>query len=555
VKFLGAKERWGWRGWRRVSQVFFLVFFIYLAARAQVPRGFNQYLFDLAARGQDLRLPAPVTFFFDLDPLVGLGTMISTWTLKPALILSLAVLLGVLVMGRFFCGFVCPFGALNHFFTQKPRRKNRAEKAGLNRPGPDRRVKYYLLLLFLLAALLGSNQTGLLDPISFLFRSLTLAVFPALGFLSDGAMSLIAQAPKPFDLVGFVGPYVLDPVFGFGLRAYQGAFIFGGLFVFILALNRIRPRYFCRVLCPLGALLGFFSRYAVLNLTKDQELCTDCGLCRVDCQGACGPHPDEPWLRSECHLCFNCQAACPTGALKFKFQFSRPGPEPSPLPAQDAPDLRRRAVLASLAGGAALVGFGRVSLAAPARPEPALVRPPGSLAEDEFLERCVRCGLCLKVCPTNVLVPTLTEAGWEGVWTPRLDFSLGYCEYSCTLCSSVCPTGAIREINAREKNETPIVIGSAFIDRGRCLPWSGQGPCLVCEEVCPTSPKAIYLVAQEVWVDPNKTERLLVPQVNLSRCVGCGVCAYKCPVKGKPAIYVNAVGETRSVTNRILLPE
>ena len=129
---------------------------------------------------------------------------------------------------------------------------------------------------------------------------------------------------------------------------------------------------------------------------------------------------------------------------------------------------------------------------------PELIRPPGSLRESDFLARCQRCGLCMKVCPTNVIQPTWTEAGFEGLWTPFLRMTGGYCEYTCTLCGSVCPTGAIEKLSVRKKIQTPVRIGSAYVDRGRCLPWSGNGPCIVCEEHCPTSPKAIYLREESI---------------------------------------------------------
>lgn len=551
------RKKWprGWRGWRRISQAFFLILFVYLAARTQVSQGFSRELSILCQTGQDLRLSSPVTFFFDLDPLVSLGSMLATWSLKPPLILSLLVLLAVILMGQVFCGFVCPFGALNQLVNRFGAKRRSLDRTLRNQSRPSHRIKYYLLALCLLAALLGSNQTGLLDPLSFLFRGLVLAVFPAADYLIGQAGSWLADWPRPWSYLSYVGPYVFDPVLGYGLAAYAGAFIMGGLLLTVLLLNVYRPRFFCRVLCPLGALLGLFSRYSVLNLTKDEARCTQCGRCQVHCPGACGPHPDETWLRYECHVCFNCEAECPEGALEFRFQFHRAQPDPSPKPAQDAPDLGRRAVLASLAGGIAWAGLGRSSLATPQRPEAALIRPPGALEETEFLKRCVRCGLCMRVCPTNVINPTLGEAGWEGVWTPVLNFNQGYCEYSCTLCSSVCPTGAIRPITAKEKAAVPIVIGSAFIDRGRCLPWSGQGPCIVCEEHCPVSPKAIYLTPLEVTTDPGKTAQVMTPQINLTRCIGCGICSYKCPIKGAPAIYVRAVGESRSPSNRILLPE
>jgi len=131
--------------------------------------------------------------------------------------------------------------------------------------------------------------------------------------------------------------------------------------------------------------------------------------------------------------------------------------------------------------------------------------------------------------------------------------TLGYCEYTCTLCSNECPTGAIKKITVKEKIERPIRIGSAYVDRGRCLPWSGNAPCIVCEEHCPTSPKAIYLRKEQIENRGGRQRELQVPFVDLKKCVGWGICENKCPVRGKPAIGVIAAGESRSMMNRILL--
>ena len=108
-----------------------------------------------------------------------------------------------------------------------------------------------------------------------------------------------------------------------------------------------------------------------------------------------------------------------------------------------------------------------------------MIRPPGSVAEDEFLRRCIKCDQCIRVCPTNVLQPSLFEAGVEGLWTPIMISKMGWCELNCTLCSQVCPTGAIREISIAEKlgvgpfeAKGPIKTGTAFYNQGRCLPWA-----------------------------------------------------------------------------------
>jgi ferredoxin len=188
---------------------------------------------------------------------------------------------------------------------------------------------------------------------------------------------------------------------------------------------------------------------------------------------------------------------------------------------------------------------------------PGLVRPPGSAPENDFLARCIRCGQCMRVCPNNALHPTLLEAGFEGLWTPFLVARIGYCEPSCTLCGEVCPTGAIAELTQAEKigdkERPPNRIGTAFIDRGRCLPWAMATSCIVCEEWCPTAPKSIYLREETAYDSSGNAVTVKRPYVDPELCTGCGACEYACPVADKAAIRITAVGESRSSNNQILL--
>jgi formate hydrogenlyase subunit 6/NADH:ubiquinone oxidoreductase subunit I len=189
------------------------------------------------------------------------------------------------------------------------------------------------------------------------------------------------------------------------------------------------------------------------------------------------------------------------------------------------------------------------------------IRPPGSVEESEFLERCIKCDQCINVCPTNVLQPsTLKQGGFEGLWTPVMDFSIGFCQYNCSLCSEVCPTGAIQKISVEQKlgigaykENGPIRLGTAFYDRGRCLPWAMETPCVVCEEVCPVSPKAIGTYDEEITRWDGTKVTLNKPYIRPELCIGCGICERECPVVDDAAVYVTAVGETRSKDRTLLL--
>ncbi len=531
---------------RRISQAFFLLLFIFLLIESRLPQDIYLDYSSAFSSDADLRLDQPVTFFFKLNPLVWLSSLLSGHVLIEGFLWTLAVIILSVLLGRVFCGFICPFGTLHHIVSWiRPALKGK-RLIEANEKKPSQKIKYFLFILLIIGASIGLNLTGLLDPISFLFRSVALAVIPGLGVGIRAVFDFLAQSDiKIFNLLSYGAEVFVSPVFGYDFQAFQTAWFIGLLFLVVLFLNRIRPRFWCRILCPLGALLGILSRFTVLKLEKYDDKCTQCMMCTQNCQGAACPRPGQDWETAECLVCFNCFNICPEDALSFKFIRS-------PRLGKRA-DIGRRTVLTGLVGGISLPLLGKLDGQIHKVSDPRLIRPPGSLTEEEFLTLCQRCGLCMKVCPTNVINPTLSEAGMAGFWSPRLIMTQGYCEYTCTLCTSVCPTGAIKEMTAKEKIETPIKIGSAYLDRGRCLPWSGNTPCIVCQEHCPTSPKAIYL-RKEVMLNPDgKNMEVQLPFVDLKKCIGCGICENKCPVRGKPAILTIAAGESRSLKNQILL--
>lgn len=507
---------------RRISQGFFLLLFLVLLVKT-----------DYDGRNE---LGYPVKIFLDADLLVFLSSLLSAWKLPSTLFLALLFVPVTLLFGRAFCGWVCPFGTLHHAVGFAGRKS--AGERGAKTPGT--RWKYAVLLFFLGAALLGIQLSGLLDPVSFLIRSLSLSVLPGISgvlrdFLDWGYRLPWRPVSDAFDATyTFLRAHFLP----FFPARYGQAFLFFTLFLLLLSLNRYRTRFFCRFACPLGALLGLFSRAGLLRLARNEK-CTNCMRCRDACAGGANPHTEGNWSPSECVTCFNCTAVCPENALEWKFAAARG--------TRDRLDVRRRAVLASLAAGAASAAVLKTSPAS-AKPAPDLVRPPGSRVEDDFLSRCVRCGECMKVCITGGLQPTLLEAGIEGIWTPVLVSKIGYCEYNCTLCGQVCPTSAIRKLDPEEKRKT--VIGLAFVDPSRCIPLAQGTPCIVCEEHCPTPRKAIVFTERA-----GKNGRpVKVPVVVVDLCIGCGICENKCPVADLAGIRVTSVGESRNPKNRLGLP-
>ena len=511
-----------------------------------------------------VRLPWPVEAYLLADPFVGAMTLLSTHTVYRGLLWSVALLVLTLLVGRVFCGWLCPFGTLHHFVAwlfPSPIGRG-ASRVEANKTRPWQRVKYYLLYAFLAAAATGSAIGGLFDPICIAVRAIGLGVIPAVQYAA-GAFGVAAGASglRVAQAVSDEAQGVLaTTVWQSRQFYYHHAWLIGALLVAVLFANRFVPRFWCRVLCPLGAFLGVFARFSLVGMTKAHEKCTDCNLCLVNCQAADSPQGGVKWRQDECHMCMNCEVACPEDVIKFRVL-------PSRASAVTSPDTGRRTTLAAAAAGAALIPMGRAADVLDANYDPKVIRPPGSVDERAFLERCIRCAECMKVCPNNALHPALFEAGIEGLWTPILIPRLGYCEPSCVLCGQVCPTGAIQKITEEQKlgiGQKPISIGTAFYDIGRCLPWSMSTPCIVCEEFCPTSPKAIWVEEAEVPrrlpVYGKEGEAPAMAQVKVQRphvdpslCIGCGACEKVCPVQDKPAVYVTSIGETRSKTNVILL--
>jgi polyferredoxin len=573
---------------RRISQVFFFVLFLWFCIVSSVGEKFWQI--------RDW----PVNLILWLDPLVSIGTVLTTHTLYWVLLWSVVTIVLTIIFGRVFCSWICPFGSIHHFVGYLSNRKKPAsKKIELNKYRKAQCIKYFILVAFLAMAafpsLSASLQTGLLDPIPLVTRSFNLVIVP----IFDQFTNFIS-VPSRF---------------------YEGAWLVLTIFLAAVLMNMLIPRFYCRFICPLGALFGVINRFAIWRIGQNENECIQCRLCEKSCEGGCEPRGN---MRiSECVLCFNCLDDCNHGVISYQTMQSTAGEI-------TGPDISRRGFALSLASG--LTGIWVIRLAGKVGENwfNKVIRPPGSLKEKEFLKRCIKCGQCMRVCPTNVLQPAGFEGGLENLWTPVFNNRIGSsgCQLNCVSCGQVCPTSAIRPITLDEKlgrgkfiDVGPIKMGTAFFDRNRCLPWAMDRPCIVCEENCPVSPKAIFtreefitvreqhytllqinanvFVISEGEISAGKFDtgdyyllyqnkrykivraqsktievqipemtamgeivksapleiqvRLQRPYVDIEKCIGCGVCEHECPVSGKKAIRISAEGETRSLDRSLLL--
>jgi polyferredoxin len=512
------------RRFRIASQGFFLLLFIFLFLQTE-------------SKGVD-ELGYPVRLFLDFDPLILVTTLLSAHGAAVAFYLSLIMIAITVIFGRVFCGWACPLGTLHNMVGYFKKSRSKMDTRDWHR------IKYYLLIVLIVSSLFTLQLVGILDPLSLLIRSLSLSVYPLFNYgvraFFDSIYNLNISAVS--DVSERIYSLFKTSLLSFRQPFYRQDVLIGLLFFIILSLNISEKRFWCKYLCPLGAFLGLLSRYAFLKRSVS-EGCTECGLCTKECQGNALSKDAMGWRQTECIECRNCDDVCPQNAIKFTF---RKAGSAAPL------DLGRRRIITAAAAGIVTVPLVRSNpLSKNGVFEQSLIRPPGSLEESEFLRRCVKCGECMKVCITNVLQPTLLEAGLEGLWSPVLVPRIGYCEFRCTLCGQVCPTGAIRKLPLEEKMK--VRIGTATIDKGRCLPYAHSTPCIVCEEVCPTPKKAIWFEQATVDARDGKKIQVKQPRVDLELCIGCGICETKCPVRSHPAIYVISTGESRSQDNRILL--
>lgn len=439
------------------------------------------------------------------------------------------LILLTLLFGRVYCSVICPLGVMQDIFAWFGRKskKNRYIYS------PAKSVlRYTVLGIFVVALIAGvGSVVALLAPYSSYGRIAQnlLAPFWAWG------NNLFAYIAERADSYAFYEKEVW-------LKSLP-TFIIALVTVVCLAILAWRNgRTYCNTICPVGTVLGFFSRFSWMKPVIDTDKCVNCGLCGRNCKAACIDTKNHTIDYSRCVSCMDCLEKCHTHAIRYgRMKKAEPVTSES-----KTVDTSRRTFLTGvgvLAATAAVRAQGKTvdgGLAAitdkkiPDRATP--IVPPGAQSLRHMAQHCTGCQLCVSVCPNDVLRPSTKLTT---LMQPEASYERGYCRPECVRCSEVCPAGAILKITPADKSA--IQIGHAVWVKDNCVPLTDGVECGNCARHCPTG--AITMVAS----DPEDTYSPKIPAVNTELCIGCGACENLCPARPFSAIYVEGHTHHRTI--------
>lgn len=480
-----------------------------------------------------------ITFYFlDFAEITGNHSWLERIQLVPALLSgSVVVLVSLLVLtllfGRIYCSSICPMGIFQDIFNRMAKMVDKKKKYGYR---PEYRgLRWGILAVAVVAWLAGFTfLTGLVEPYSAYGRMAANLFSP----IYKAFNNLLAWV---FTSLGNYTFYYVD----LSIRAMV-AFVVALLTLAIVAHFAFHwGRTYCNTVCPVGTVLGFFSRFSLFKLRIDTAKCNNCGLCSLKCKGYCIDSKNHRIDYSRCINCYDCVDNCRHEAISYSLpkkekqvssvDIEEHARETEPMvTAPDAPkdDSRRRFILTSVSTMAAIPVLmaqnGTSFFISDARPykRKAPLSPPGSVSHTHFLQHCTSCHLCVTKCPSQVLKPAFLEYGLGGIMQPMMSFEKGFCNFDCTVCCDVCPNGAIKPLTVEQKHKTQM--GRVVFIEENCIVARKNTSCGACSEHCPT---------QAVAMVPYK-EGLTIPKVDPEICVGCGGCEYVCPTLPYKAIYI-----------------
>lgn len=438
-----------------------------------------------------------------------------------------------LVFGRVYCSVICPLGVFQDVVSWFSGRRKKKKYRFSYSPAVSW-LRYGMLGVFIIAMIAGiGSVVALLAPYSSYGRIVSNLFAP----VYQWGNNVLAYFAERSDSYAFYETSVW-------LKSLPTFIIAAVTFVVLVVLAWRNGRTYCNTVCPVGTVLGFFSRYSLFRPEIDAEKCTNCSLCSRKCKAACINYKDHRIDYSRCVTCMDCIDSCKHGAISYKYRFGKK--EIKETSETGNTNNARRSFLTGMGlvlvssavkaqekkvdGGLAVILDKKV----PARTTPLV--PPGAKGLRNMRTRCTGCQLCVSVCPNQVLRPSTKL---ETLMQPEMSYERGYCRPECTKCSEVCPAGAILKLTPADKSATQI--GHAVWVEKNCVPLRDKVECGNCARHCPTG--AITMVPS----DADDADSLKIPVVNVERCIGCGACENLCPARPFSAIYVEGHEQHRTI--------
>jgi polyferredoxin len=451
-------------------------------------------------------------------------------------VIMLVLLLLTVLFGRIYCSVICPMGILQDLiarFTKRGKKKNK-HRRWFAYSKPQTILRYSLLAGCVLFLIFGITTPLLyLDPYSN-FGRIAVSLFRPVVMEGNNLVNLIALKFNNYNFY----QVTIYTVTSLSLAIAVIALLTVGV------MSLLRGRLFCNTICPVGSLLGLISKFSVFKVAIDRSKCTSCKLCERACKSQCINSKEKTVDSSRCVNCFNCLDRCKTNGIKYGFAYGKKSvpavqsaretvsvPIAPEKPQHPFHGMGRRSFLLTSAGAVATLPLipiwakGEMADASKRMP----ITPPGSKSLAHFKKHCTACHLCITHCPQQILKPAGFNFGFNYAFKPHMVFyESAFCNFECTVCSEICPNGAIQALTSEEKKVTQI--GIARFDIDRCVVYTDRTSCGACSEHCPT---------RAVKMEPYEGA-LTLPHVYDELCIGCGGCESICPVRPVKAINILA---------------
>jgi len=286
-----------WQRARQITQIASVTLFFLLAL--------------LTFRGSESLVP--LDLYFRLDPLAAVAAMLASRAIIVTMLFALAAVAFGFVFGRAWCGWLCPLGAILDWMTPRAPRKIEPHASW-------RGVKYVLLFTAVFAALLGNLTLLIFDPITLLNRTFSSALMPALNVLLVGVETLLYPLAPLVPLFDWIEQNLRGTVLPAQQTFYQLGWMMALVFAAVVALNWVAPRFWCRYLCPLGAVYALQAKIAWLRPRAVSD-CDHCAACMKVCPTRAIAVTKDGFTidRAECVVCMDCVSACPKAVIAFRF--------------------------------------------------------------------------------------------------------------------------------------------------------------------------------------------------------------------------------------------